>query len=102
MGSGKTVTYYRCDGKKCSPEAAFPTCFFTTDESHSVPGHASVRISEDEPESWTSEKIARCVKESAEMAEWQTFLPVEKRMPCKKNLPVFSREEAGSDAEVQP
>lgn len=92
---------YRCDGKKCAADKAMPMCFFTSDENHRMKDSPAYAVEKDGKADM--EEMKRLKKDSAELAEYQTFLPVEKRMECKKLLPVFDLgEEAEGDAEVQP
>lgn len=83
MGDEKPRLLYRCNGKKC--KNGIPLCFFTADPQYALPAFQPLNVSDDP----TEEMINEWTKQSQELAEWQTFLPVEKRMDCKKDLPVI-------------
>ena len=99
-GQKKPKVFYRCNGKKC--ESGSPVCFYTADPAYAMPLYAPIEI----PNEPDAEMMAAWSKEAQEMAEYQTFLPVEKRMPCKRGLPVMDgafpdgKEEGRSDGSV--
>ena len=97
---GREKLLYRCDGTKCAEDTGMPLCFYTSDPAHALKAF-SPKVIRGEP---TDEQLAEWEKETRELAEWQTFMPVEERMACKRGLPVFPDDVAvrpeGDDADA--
>jgi len=95
----KSKTFYRCNGTKCEEDKGTPMCFYTSNKDYAIPG-MEPKVIGDAP---TEEDERKWSKECRELAEWQTFLPVEERMPCKRHLPVFpaAESEGNTNGDVQ-
>ena len=84
---GKEVLIlYRCDGGKCGREDGFPTCFYTSDKEYADPMYEP-KIVDGE---MSQDDIVAWLDESYELEEYQASLPVEKRMQCKRSLPIVT------------
>ena len=99
---------YRCNGKKCKTDDGVPICFYTKDPEYALHGFQPKVVTKDLSE----EDLNKWRKECEELAEWQTLMPVDARMGCKKHLPVLEAvpdggsppmlEDGGQDGDVQP